>query len=430
VHDEERTLAMLALTAIHDIMKVKALLPVVDRRHGQYCGYKPGEVVNDHDLALGYVLEFHPDAVPSFAGLPQRQRESLKFTQFHMEYNMGWLVQAEAPPGPLFKKFKSIIRAGKASPCDIAFYFTHWLTDLAGAEPFPQEGCEKFVLKFPQKVLTSFLGSFPFVQHLFSKPETVVFEDYLRWRWEAHEPDLGPKSSGTGSIARLRLVVMAQGHSEKVLAAYDELRPGDRAVLQAELARTGCQDQAYSEDNPEPRGGPAFLVYYAPALLQKNCAVDPVGALAVLAEVLRQARALWPLNSSLGSKAVTLRIDVLKELDIQELQQPQAGTYWALQRTSDVDGMVTRTSLVCADGSHRPIDDSKQRVLSFGTCPFTETTAGAFGEGQSHSQVAQSTGLHMLSSFMGVGTAAEQGQLKADPLARRGPCLWCVRGIT
>ena len=28
---------------------------------------------------------------------------------------------------------------GAAKPEDIAFYFTHWLTDLAGAEPFPLE---------------------------------------------------------------------------------------------------------------------------------------------------------------------------------------------------------------------------------------------------------------------------------------------------
>eukprot|EP00971_Amphidinium_carterae_P052998 1043926-Amphidinium_carterae.1 len=33
---------------------------------------------------------------------------------------------------------------------------------------------------------------------------------------------------------------------------------------------------------------PAILVYYAPALMQKNFSTDPVGALTVLAEVFRQ----------------------------------------------------------------------------------------------------------------------------------------------
>merc|ERR1719484_56501 len=56
-HDEERTLAMLALTAIHDIMKIQALLPTVSEQHGETGGYKVGEVINDHDVALGYILE-------------------------------------------------------------------------------------------------------------------------------------------------------------------------------------------------------------------------------------------------------------------------------------------------------------------------------------------------------------------------------------
>merc|ERR1740121_1729580 len=126
---------MLVLTAIHDIMKIQALLPMVSSKHvgsnasRGFNGYQVGEVVSDHDLALAYVLEYLPHALPSYTGLPVQHQRSLKFTQANMEYNMGWLVQAEAPPGALFRKFKSMIMSGSASPCDIAFYFTHWLTD-------------------------------------------------------------------------------------------------------------------------------------------------------------------------------------------------------------------------------------------------------------------------------------------------------------
>merc|ERR1719253_470189 len=132
-------------------------------------------------MALAYVLERHPEALPSFHGLGTRQQQTLKFTQGSMAYNMGWLVQAEAPPGALFSKFREVIRSGEARPDDIAFYFTHWLTDLAGAEPCPQEGCEKFVLKFPMKVLASFLNSFSIVQQLSERSQTAVLEDYLEW---------------------------------------------------------------------------------------------------------------------------------------------------------------------------------------------------------------------------------------------------------
>mmetsp|Transcript_70704 Transcript_70704/g.218648 ORF Transcript_70704/g.218648 Transcript_70704/m.218648 type:complete len:400 (-) Transcript_70704:83-1282(-) len=359
---------MLVLTAIHDIMKVKCLLPVVDKRHGVFSGVKPGEVINDHDLALGYVLEFRPELLPSFARLPRAQQESVKFTQCQMEFNMGWLVQAEAPPGALLRKFKSLIERGKASPSDIAFYFTHWLTDLAGAEPYPLEGCEKFVLKFPQKVLMSFLSSFAFVQLLNSQSETEVFEEYLHWRWQTHEPSLGSVPLGAGCIAQLRLVTMAPAHCERILAAFGELEAGDRKVLQTELAMTGCIDQRYVGDEFGTVGGPAFLVYYAPAMLQKNCGSDALGALVVLADVLRQARALWPLACHQGDQTVTVRIDVLKELTVQEIQNTQPGTYWALWRTSDVDGMVQKGSLLEINGSSRRpsfSSDNNRRVLGF-----------------------------------------------------------------
>ncbi|CAK0853902.1 unnamed protein product, partial [Prorocentrum cordatum] len=219
-HDEGRVLAMLVLTAIHDIMKVEELLPVVDAKVGGFSGYKAGEKISDHDSALGYILQHVPDALPSYFGLPKEQQAPVKFTQCSMEYNMGWLVQAEAPPGPLFGKFRQIIRDGGASPADVSFYFVHWLTDLAGAEPCPIEGCEKFVLKFPQRVLTSFLGSFDYVKRLESQTESQVFEEYLQWRWRDHSP---PKEPGKGSVAQLRLAVMATGHAEEVLDAYERL---------------------------------------------------------------------------------------------------------------------------------------------------------------------------------------------------------------
>ena len=46
-----------------------------------------------------------------------------------------WPRQAEAPPGALFDTMKAVIADGAASSSDIAFYFVHWVTDLAGAVP-------------------------------------------------------------------------------------------------------------------------------------------------------------------------------------------------------------------------------------------------------------------------------------------------------
>jgi hypothetical protein len=364
VHDEDRTLAMLVLTAIHDIMKVEDLLPTVDAKIGSFAGYKAGEQINDHDTALGYILEHVPDALPSYAGLPKAQQDPVKFTQCNMEYNMGWLVQAEAPPGPLFQKFRKIITSGGANPADISFYFVHWLTDLAGAEPCPLEGCEKFVLKFPQRVLSSFLSSFQIVQTLDTRNESEVYESYLKWRWTDHHPSLGPPPDGSGSLAQMRMSVMAQGNTSEVLADYNSLPQEERRILDMEFARTGCQGQGYVSD-PLALAGPAFLVYYAPALLQKNSANNAFAALMVLAEVLKQARSMWPQEESAQGNHVIVRIDAVKEADLLTLPHLPAGEVWCLQRSNDKEALVKQMSLVSHDGSPNEVDWKTTRVLKF-----------------------------------------------------------------
>ena len=91
------------------------------------------------------MLEHHGACLPSFAALPAAQQRSVRFTQSKMGFNHGWLVQAEAPPGALFGKFKAAIATDGVAASDVAFYFVHWLTDLAGAEGAPLSGAEKFV---------------------------------------------------------------------------------------------------------------------------------------------------------------------------------------------------------------------------------------------------------------------------------------------
>lgn len=91
----ERTLAMLSLTAFHDVMKVECLLPCVATEHAPFAGFRAGDVINDHDIALGYVLAHHGACVPSFDALPLAQQKTIRFTQGKMQFNHGWLVQAE-----------------------------------------------------------------------------------------------------------------------------------------------------------------------------------------------------------------------------------------------------------------------------------------------------------------------------------------------
>ena len=122
------------------------------------------------------------------------------------------------------------------------------IADLAGAEPVPLQGCEKFVLKFPQKVLANFIDSLSVVWTLSeTKNETQVLVDYFVWRWNNHDPSLGLAPTGQGAIAKMRLVLMAQGDSLDLLEQFKNLDVESRLLLGEEMALTGAAGQ-----NPPP----------------------------------------------------------------------------------------------------------------------------------------------------------------------------------
>mmetsp|Transcript_8095 Transcript_8095/g.25191 ORF Transcript_8095/g.25191 Transcript_8095/m.25191 type:complete len:1020 (-) Transcript_8095:144-3203(-) len=357
---QDRLRAMLVLTAIHDVMKNEALCPTVQKGHGTFRDYREGQRVLDHDVALDYVLAFFGTLLPSYAGLDAQSQRLLRFTQGKMGFNNGWLVQGESPPGALFNCFKQLIGSEGADTADVAFYFVHWVTDLAGAEPTPLQGSEKFVLKFPCDVLASFFRSFPYVWELSQKHETEVLQDYLSSQWKANR--LGTLPVGNEAIALMRLALHVQGSAEQVRASFEALSAQDREILANEMARSGLPGQHFSLGRPR-RGAPALLVYYGPCFLQRN-AERLTEAMAALAEVYRRGRALFPLRADplCGSQpdagagggghlhTVTLRIEQIKGLGVAELGALQATSLsevemFLLVRKSDVEAVLERRPL-------------------------------------------------------------------------------------
>jgi len=343
----ERTTAMLALTAVHDLMKVDPLLPTVQPEHAPYHGYNAGDKIHDHDIALGYVLDHFPEQLPSFAALPADQQRAIRFTQARIGFNHGWLVQAEAPPGALFTRFKHAIQHERATRSDLAFYFVHWITDLAGAEPTPLRGSQKLVQRFPHAVLASFISSFAIVNQLANETETAVFERYLEQRWN-EIGEFGEPPTGPSAIAHMRLVVQAQERplQESVHAAFKRLPAEDRQVLSAEMSLTGIAGQQYRRGGSLV--GPAFLVYYSPAFLRTASATDAGGALRVLAEVYRQARAMWPASASSADqdKTVTIRIDQIKDRTAEAIAAGHAwGEVWLLCKRNELEAVVEMSPL-------------------------------------------------------------------------------------
>ena len=60
-------------------MKDRSLCPTVQGT--SYGGVEPGAVITDHDLALAYVLDHHPEMLPSFRVLTTEQRRVVRFIQ-------------------------------------------------------------------------------------------------------------------------------------------------------------------------------------------------------------------------------------------------------------------------------------------------------------------------------------------------------------
>jgi len=257
----------------------------------------------------------------------------------------------------LFSRFKQVIVRGRASQADISFYFVHWFTDLAGAEAFqgkPWPGAEKFTTKFPVHVLGSFLDSFSFVDRLASRSEVQVMEDYLASRW--HARGLSPlEPTCENTIALQRLVLMAQGFEKEIFPAFFRLPPKDQLCLTQEFARTGHEDQFDRAPASvlSPAQGPALMLYYAPALMQKAGPDQCLEAMLILAAVFRAARRLFPcVKWSVGS-TTTIRIDALKALSPAEIAQH---SFWHVIRKGDMEAEVTGD--VCSElsSSIAPLD--------------------------------------------------------------------------
>jgi len=359
--DTERMAAMLALTGVHDIMKHEMLCPTVLPEHAPFHGHAAGDKIRDHDLALAYILQHDPTALPSYAALPDVQRRAVAFTQADLGFNHGWLVQAEAPPGAIFVKFKQLLSKGQVAAPDIAFYFLHWVTDLAGAEPTPLHGAEKFVLKFPTLVLRTLINSMAIVQRLATMTPTALYEEYLQYAW-ASSPWLGTPPSDHEAIALMRLLAQVQDPEKQQLIRHAILGmiPGARDWLTYEMSLSGVAGEAYGL-SPQAVGGPAFLLYYAPAFLRQCCmprsapsprmvelsaAEQARDGLHTIAEIYRAARKLWPLTHKASGDTVTVMVDEIKSCGTRDLHDAYTDGYaWLLVRSGKSSANVRKTPI-------------------------------------------------------------------------------------
>merc|ERR1712079_752309 len=104
-----------------------------------------------------------------------------------------------------------------------------------------------------------------------------------------------------------------------------------------ELALTGCNDQHF--ESYSSLGGPAFLVYYGPALLQRCRGVEEmVMGLQILSAVLAAGRALWPCSRTEQANTVVINVGELRKHDISSIIGSSAGTprsLWVMTPKSD-----------------------------------------------------------------------------------------------
>ena len=65
-------------------------------RYAPYRGYQAGDRINDHDIALAFVLETFGQELPSYKSVPTNQQRVICFTQAEIGFNHGWLVQVRS----------------------------------------------------------------------------------------------------------------------------------------------------------------------------------------------------------------------------------------------------------------------------------------------------------------------------------------------
>lgn len=161
------------------------------------------------------------------------------------------------------------------------------------------------------------------------------------------------------------MILMAQGDSQSLVRTFTLLNEEDQRVIAEEMALTGCADQRYecdtSLDSRTVGKGPAILVYYGPAFLQKNHRTDPKISLQILAEIFRQARDFWPLCAEEGDKTVVVRIDAFKDLSVESILTPASGYSYILAKTSGQDAAIRLMPI----SSFKRLDWSENSILSF-----------------------------------------------------------------
>jgi len=259
-------------------------------------------------------------------------------------------VQAEAPAGALFATARRVLVEQGASNADLAFYFLHWITDIGGADPTPLRGAVKFALQFPHAVFQKFITAFGAVQQLAAVPPAALLQNYLLQSWPAAELGVPAPKEGPTAMALLRLMLQAQLPiaQRAINSAFPRLPAIERELLSAEMARSGVANEPYSL-TPDARGGPAFLIYYAPAFMQSLASTDAHVALLVLTDVYRAARAIWPLEKTADAEArtVTINVGALRGLSTMKLSGVHAkGSCWRLVQKGPADAQVEQVKLL------------------------------------------------------------------------------------
>jgi len=412
---QERLIALLCLTAFHDIMKVEELQPTLQPEHAPFRGFKAGEVINESSAALYYVLEYYPELLPSYQGLAEPERKAVKFSQCKMNFNHGWFVQAEGPPGAALQEFKKVLANG-TEPEDVGFYFLHWVCDLAGGSATPLAGAEKFVLNFPHTVLGAFLWSVPFVERLCIQNETEVMEDYLHARWGQTHRSHPPPTTHT-RVAQFRLSVMGQGSAMIILNGFRKLPKSPQKLLGVEMARTGIANQGYG--SVAAVGGPAICVQYGSAMIQKNSAgvASAEWACGCLAEVYRAARAIWPVDDDSEGVTVVVKAGPLKTKAITEIMEiSKEGLCWVLFKESDLAATVDKKKIGELNIMHK--QGIQFQVLDFKRMMTEEDVSASFSckeEEEMADGVGQSTRDSLVSFISDSGSDSDAKSEVFDP---------------
>ena len=333
--------AMLCLMAIHDLGKLK------DFRHDLAADYK------DHDAAMKYIMSTTPEVLPSLCRLSDSDQFVVRAT-LALDFNFGQFLQAENLAANLVSISDLFAKRGEQS---LAFYLFHIFADMGGIMGAIQLEGSAFMT---ETMYHNFRLGIEAISQLNALPVDEVYNNFLRKRSVDQGLEFRENNPQDRAVVRLSCLcrVFDKNGGAAVKKAFESLSVECKIGLTEYLTHSGA----------------AFLLYYAPALMEnasRNPHVGLESAMKLLFKIFKAAESEFSFRRH-GKSVIVIHIaqaaEAAKICDSAESFDNLCFTICPSSGTRKLSEGTMRISPWQLKVSSRAIEELGIRVKNYWTC--------------------------------------------------------------